>query len=385
MLRQQRYRTLRQKIADMYGRVELTSLPDRVFQRAGFEGAVLVANELREHTAQGSTALHSTVIENRDRAQFLKGGIVSAERQRRRVVKDGRLWVGVLDDLWEFLEDYPRLGNAADVYRGLQWWKQAAGQSTVAKEGYERGVFSPRKSLSQFEIVEATFLDVRAGSAMLPGPLTRSWEKPKVLANVARLSRGPWRMAAAFDSSGLYASQGFFGVWSKSEDVPVEALEGILNGPLANAYLTEFGSGQHFTNKGLKEMPLPKRGTLIPVARSVNRYRELRLTSRRQALTSESLKALLDEFLVEVDAEVLKAYDLPPRLERGLLEYFRGHEKGRRTGYGFGGWMPADFNSHVPLHEYVGPLMKQNRGPWVVDVFTPAPEDEVAQLKWYVR
>ena len=385
LLRQQRYRTLRQKIADMYGRVELTALPDRVFQRAGFEGAVLVASELRENVGQGSTAMYSTVIEDRDRAQFLKGGFVTAERHRTRVVKDGRLWIGALDDLWEFLEDYPRLGSVADVYRGLKWWKQADGQSAVAKDGYERGVFSPRKSLSQFEIVESTYLDVRAGSSMVPAPLTRPWERPKVLANVARLSRGPWRMAAAFDSAGLYASQAFFGVWSKSDDVTPEALEGILNGPLANAYLTEFGSGQHFTNTGLKELPLPKRGTLIHVARAVKRYRELRMASLRRALTSEAMKALLDEFLIEVDAEVLKAYELPPRLERGLLEFFRGHEKERRTGHGFGGWMPASFNSHVPLHEYVGPLMTQNRGPWVLDVFTPAPEDEAEQLKRYVR
>ena len=40
-LRQQQYADLRQQVADTYGRVELTSLPDRVFQRAGFEAAVL--------------------------------------------------------------------------------------------------------------------------------------------------------------------------------------------------------------------------------------------------------------------------------------------------------------------------------------------------------
>ena len=136
LLRQQRYRTLRQKIADLYGRVELTALPDRVFQRAGFEGAVLVASELREDVGQGPTALQSTVIEDRDRAQFLKGGIVSAERHRRRVVREGKLWVGALDDLWEFLEDYPQLGSVADVYRGLQWWKQAEGHSSISKDGF---------------------------------------------------------------------------------------------------------------------------------------------------------------------------------------------------------------------------------------------------------
>ena len=385
LLKQQRYRSLRQRIADLYGRVELTSLPDRVFRRAGFEGAVLVASELRKEGEKGSTLLHSTVIEDRDRALFLKDGIVSGERKRKRVVKDGKLWIGALEELWEFLENYPQLGDVADVYRGLKWWKQEEGQSTVPSEGFERGVFSPRESLTQFEIVQSSYLDVRRSSSMVPAPLTRPWKKTKLLANVARLSRGPWRMAAACDSTGLYASQGFFGVWSKNEDVPVEALEGILNGPLANAYLTEYGSNQHFTNTGMKALPLPKPGTLKNVVRAVKRYREVRLAFQRRALTSEGLEQLHDKLLIEIDAEVLKAYDLPPRLERSLLEFFRGHEMARRTGHGFGGWLPANFNSHVPLHEYVGPLMKQNRGPWVLDVFTPAPEDEVEQFKRYVR
>ena len=385
LLKQQRYKALRQRIADLYGRVELTSLPDRVFQRAGFEGAVLVASELRKDGENGSTALHTAVIEDRDRALFLKDGIVSEERQRKRVVKDGKLWVGVLEELWEFLENYPQLGDVADVYRGLKWWKQAEGQSTVPRDGFERGVFSPRESLIQFEIMQSCYLDVRPSSSMVPAPLTRPWKKTKLLANVVRLSRGPWRIAAAFDSTGLHASQGFFGIWSKSEEVPEEALEGILNGPLANAYLTESGSNQHFTNRGMKALPLPKPGTLTNVVRAVKRYREARLASQRRALTSEGQGQLLDGLLIEVDAEVLKAYDLPPRLERGLLEFFRGHEKTRRTGHGFGGWLPANFNSHVPLHEYIGPLMKENKGPWVLDVFTPAPEDEVEQFKRYMR
>ena len=46
-LRQQQYGQLRQAIADQYQHVELTSLPDRVFQRAGFEAAVLIATDRR--------------------------------------------------------------------------------------------------------------------------------------------------------------------------------------------------------------------------------------------------------------------------------------------------------------------------------------------------
>jgi hypothetical protein len=54
-LRQQQYAGLRQRVSDIYGRVELTSLPDRGFRRAGFEAALLVASERREVPAKGPT------------------------------------------------------------------------------------------------------------------------------------------------------------------------------------------------------------------------------------------------------------------------------------------------------------------------------------------
>src|SRR5260370_5884558 len=110
-----------------------------------------------------------------------------------------------------------------------------------------------------------------AEAAMFAGPLARPGRKPKVLTNVARLSRGPWRMAAAYDPTGLVASQGFFGIWSVDPAVPAEALEAILNRPLANAFLTERASNQHFTNELLKRLPIPKRrgfgGVVVTVAR----------------------------------------------------------------------------------------------------------------------
>jgi hypothetical protein len=53
-----------------------------------------------------------------------------------------------------------------------------------------------------------------------------------------------------------------------------------------------------------------------------------------------------------MDAEVLRLYDLPPRLERELLDYFRGE---RRTGlpFLFPDYFPGDFNPYVHLHEFI--------------------------------
>lgn len=384
-LRQKQYADLRQQVADLYGRVELTSLPDRVFQCAGFEAAVLVAAEVRDELRREPTKLVSTVVEDRDRAAFLATGKVSAERHRSKVVAGGEVWIGQLDEVWEHLLRYPRLGEFADVYRGLQWVRQGEGVSTTPKPRFAPGVFRPADSLVQFGLYNTVYLNLDPDAALYPGPLTRPWEKPKVLANVARLSRGPWRLAAAYDTSGLVASQGFFGFWPDENALPGPALEALLNAPLANAFLTEHASNQHLTNDLLKQLPVPKRGRLQNVVRVLKRYLDARASGAAQVLQSTEVDILLSKLLVEVDAEVLKAYDMPPRLERRLLEFFRGHEQERRVGHTFEGWIPEDFTAYIPLHEYIGPLVQQNRGPWALDVFTPAPEEEVDALKQYVR
>jgi hypothetical protein len=384
-LRQKQWAELRQRVAELYGRVELTSLPDRVFQRAGFEAAVLVASELRSDVRSVPTRIVSTVVEDRDRAAFLASGKVSAERRRSKLVANGELWIGQLDELWEHLDRYPRLGRFADVYRGLKWWKQGDGWSSVPRDGFAPGVLKPADSLLQFQVTNQVYLNMNPEAAMFPGPLARLWQKPKVLTNVARLSRGPWRLAAAYDHTGLVASQGFFGIWSVDPAVPDEALEAILNGPLANAFLTERASNQHFTNELLKRLPIPKYRGLGEVVEAVRRYREARAAAQAHGVRPSGTDELLSRLLVAVDAQVLKAYELPPRLERRLLEFFRGHEHERRVGHPFESWIPEDFTAYIPLHEYIGPLVQQNRGPWALDVFTPAPVNEVVALERYVR
>jgi type I restriction-modification system DNA methylase subunit len=384
-LRQQQYAELRQRTAELYGRVELTSLPDRVFQRAGFEAAVLVASELRSEATEGATKLLSTVVEDQDRTAFLATGKVTVERRRAKVVKSGDLWIGQLDELWEHLARYPRLGRVADVYRGVKWWEQSAGVSKTARKGFVRGVFTPKDSLTQFMIVGTVFVNMDPDAAMFPGPPSRPWNKPKVLLNAARISRGPWRISAAYDESGLVASQAFFGIWSTDALIPPEAVEAILNSPLANAFVAEHATNQHLTNDLLKQLPLPRRGGYEALRKAVGRYRQARASLRQSALYPPGSSAHLSRLLVEVDAEVLKAFDLPPRLERRLLEFFRGHERERRVGHAFDGWIPSDFTAYVPLHEYIGPLVEQNRGAWPLDVFTPAPEDEVDLFKRYVH
>ena len=385
-LRQKQYGELRQLLADKYDRIELTSLPDRIFQRAGLEAAVVIATDPRAAEAKDlPSKLRSIEVTDRGRTEFLMSGKVTSERRRIKRVCSGDLWIGALDEVWEYLADYPVLGSQAEVHRGLQWISQSAGWSAAPHAGFVRGVYKPADSLTQYGITATSFVDVREESAYRLGPLTRAWDKPKVLVNVARRSRGPWRLDGALDASGLVPSQAFFGIWPTTPELPVEVIEALINSPLASAFVLERASNQHFTNAVMKQLPLPKRGALGDVVAAMWRYREALGAAEAHALRTSDFDHRLEALLVDVDAQLLKAFDLPPRLERRLLEAFRGHEAERRVAHRFRGWFPEDFTAYIPLHEYIGPLLRENIGAWALDVFTPSPEHEVERLRLYVQ
>jgi hypothetical protein len=376
-LKQEQYAGLRQRVARSYGSIELVSLPDRIFEKSGYESALLIATELRGDSDAGVTKLVSVTVDDSDRLSFLRSGVTSATRHRTSLVRDGRLWVGALDELWEHLASNPRLDEVAEIYRGLKWWRQRDGVSAEPKEGFRPGVYLPKESLQPFRILRAKWLNFNPASLMRPAPPSRPWHLPKVLTNNQRLSRGPWRIAAAFDTTGLAASQQFFGIWPKEGRISGRTLEAILNSPLANAYLTEHSTRLDFTNKMLKKLPMPQRIEREALERAAERYHEALLKSDQGADND-----LLNRLLIDVDAQVLKSYDLPPRLERQLLEYFRGHR--RPVAHDFGHWFPQDLTAFIPLHEYASPEFDRVVGPWILEVFTPAPPEEADALARFI-
>ena len=324
------------------------------------------------------------MVSDHDCAEFLATGKLTAQRRRTKAVRSGDLWIGELDELWEVVARLPCLGGRADVHRGLQWREQSSGVSDSPREDFAKGVFKPADSLRQFCLHKLVYLNTSPKAAYRLSPLERAWDQPKVLTNVARLSRGPWRMAAAADRSGLVASQGFFGIWSTTDELPLEALAAILNAPLANAFVTEHASNQHLTIDLMKQLPMPKR-PLDCVLEVVRHFRAACETADAQALKPPGSNEHLNRLLTDIDAEVLRAYDRPPRLERRLLEFFRGHERERRVDPPFKGWLPEEFTAYMPLHEYFGPLVERNRGAWTLETITPAPEEEVELLRQYLH
>jgi hypothetical protein len=374
VLQQAKYRKLRSRLAAAYARVELVSLPDRIFEKATYPCALLIASDRRPlANATMPVRLISKTVADAGRAQFLVNGVVTSRRETIRPASEGDLWIGELDAIWSYLADAPLLGDHVEIFRGLQWRSQREGVHDEPGPKRVRGLYKPADSLMPFSLMRPVWLSTDPGLNLYPGPLTRAWDKPKVLINNQRSSRGPWRLVAAADDSGLWASQQFTGIWP-TDDYDIRALAAILNGPLANAFVTEHSTDHDFTNVMLASMPIPRKLDMVALGAAVREYEALLDEKRHAVLVGHDHDSRLDRLLVWIDAIVLDGYDLPPRLERQLFSYFEGHDRPVR--HAFSGWLPADLKGYVPLYEWLSRDHASNQGAWVLDVFRPVPAEE---------
>ena len=74
--------------------------------------------------------------------------------------------------------------------------------------------------------------------------------------------------------------------------------------------------------------------------------------------------------LLALDAEVLKLYDLPPRLERQLLNLFTGVDR-KGVGCDLRSYYPPGFQSYLPLHMIISEDFQRAAADATVDRFRP--------------
>jgi len=172
----------------------------------------------------------------------------------------------------------------------------------------------------------------------------------------------------------LAYSQQFFGLWP-IRDLPPETLlclAAVLNGPLANAFVAVHSPAKGIRSGAVEQIPIPP--TLVPNLAS--------LVSDYLARLADPIndRDQLGEMLTRIDAAVLASYDLPPRLERELLEFFHGAN--RPTAHAWQHWNTAYPSPALLLSERLSGRFHPKAG-WLLDVFRPLPEDEAEQLRSY--
>src|SRR5436309_739595 len=142
-------------------------------------------------------------------------------------------WQTPLQRVWKALAHLPRFGDIAEIHRGIEYedFRKRVTELVFTEpalnlrpglvninDGFEPYVTPPPKYLA---VNPET---IRSGHKFL-----RRADQPKIIANAARLSRGPWTIAGAIDNQGLVCSQRFHGIWPKTS-LPLEVIAAVLNG-----------------------------------------------------------------------------------------------------------------------------------------------------------
>ena len=363
------YKNIRQRLADRYELIEIVSLPDRIFHISQIETSLLIGRiPSTHHTKVNLSFSH---VSDADADRFLQDYAVSYRETEKKVkatfAESAR--IPQLQEVWDHLAELPKLVDIAEIHRGVEWqppFDEAKYISVRPKSGFVKGLRRVTDTYMAFQNIPTVFLstrpeDQRGNAFDLP------WEKPKVIANAARLQRGPWRIAASPDDQGLVCSQRFFGIWPAS-DWTIEILSAVLNGPVANAFITAHEDRRDNRKSTLKRVPLPvlAEAERTSVNQLVDRYRRMAAKTDLSGLT-QSLsvsESALRRVCLEIDAIILKGYGLPPRIERSLLNFFRGHQ--RRVPFTFTEYFPAEFKPTIPLWMYISDNFQRCRADYLV-------------------
>lgn len=384
-------KTVREQLLRDFDLSEISVFADNLFEHGDHEVAVLMGRKKKPRSKP--PALIYRRVREAGMAAFKERLAFSWEREvspaRFAQSKDADLRVRDLDELWNFLASYPSLSVVATVRQGVSL--QTGRQPTVERRDPEQ---RPRDAVPaivaryrEFDITELpkqTWLyqdrrDVlhwRGGTYL---------GQPQVLVNYASQARAAWRLKAFYDAMGHAVTNKYTTVRVRDAGISAFALWGLMNSPVANAF-GHCGSLKRHTFDGLlKTMPIPMPTSPVwaEIEHAAARYRALAnakakakpaptdLFSRSTPATGPvPTEAEVRAALLAMDAAVLRAYDLPPRLERQLLDLFTGVER-KGVGCEFRGYYPPGFASALPLHMVISEQFERARADKTAERFNP--------------
>lgn len=374
----QQFAEQRRRLEELYGSVEILKLPDGIFGASDVESSAVIARDLRD-ADDDRLWIRSTEVAEYDRSAFLKTGHITVRREAERPVDptpSGLIWLPPLGDLWDYLRSCPRFGSILETRRGLEWhYSQAKAISLEPMVGYEAGYANARQ-LRQYLPPQKFWLDFRRENIRCGA--THDWSSPKLIASATRLSRGAWCIGGFADLEGLLCSQQFFAMRPRRTipSTDMLALSAVLNGAVANAFLAIHSPKDRFRTKVVEDIPVP-----ITLPAKIGELVAAYQTMLQNWGPLADKDAQLGQLLTEIDSAVLEAYDLPLRLERQLLTFFKDAE--RPLVHPWQHWDSAYPMPGLSLAERISGRFKAS-GDWVQSVFRPLPQQELIFLRDYL-
>lgn len=350
---------IRKTLATEFEIREIDQFPDKIFQYASSQPCVVIARRKGpKPIAKVRCGYVSECGVDAFRERYCFESVQELNVSDIVSEPDFKLCVPLLFTLWRSLSYNPILKDIADVGRGLDLRSDCSAKgcrstreilwSLDSKVLYHK---EPQPRDVAFEDSDVLFW--RSGASI---------GTPQIVVNAARVRRNIWPIRALIDTKGLYVSTNLYTIRPKNKMYSVEFLWALLNSPIANAFVHSKSGKLHIIQETLETMPFPRihashdlEATVYAVKAYFKATNTLDNFDYLQGMDKEKLKQLR----LQVDAEVLKLYDLAPRDERMLLDLFSGH---KRAGVPFEQteYFSRDFTPFIPLHEYLSPEFQRS-------------------------
>jgi len=354
------YRNIRKRLFDRFAEFDLVSLPDRIFHISQHETALLIAKSPVDHDKSKITF---TYVKENDRQRFLDTYSYTWKAQDQKVPHQAEDTIAVypLRNIWKRLSHFSKLRDIATIHRGIELSYPASQIQTSQKihysssrqPGSKKGYCLTKETIKVFLPPSAGYLVLEEGRLKWDDILRYPWEKPKVLLNAHRTSRGVWRYAAFIDKEGIISLKNFIALWPNQQDDSIEYLAAILNSPLANAFVAAHERSRDNRVKTIRNIPVPELSYYDK--QSIDQLVQEYMIQVQQRILTD--KTVLRDILLQIDAIILKGYNLSPRFERELLDYFRAEN--RPTPFEFKEYIPESFTACIPLLMYISPDFKR--------------------------
>lgn len=352
------YKEVREKIFQRFDSVEVLSLPDRIFENSEIESSLLIAADPRREDTK-TFFVRFSEVSDKDRDRFMTQYVITRQDAAPKSINEAARTFHVVRfrEVWDRLNGAPSIGEYAEIHRGIEWQAPFNEQlyiSETQKRGFQRGLHRA-ENLFAFELPDSVYLNTQQ-EHQRGGAFKYRWEETKVVMNAVRISRGPWKIAAFVDSTGLICSQNFHALWPVEPWTP-KTLAAVLNSPIANAFVDSHEIAKHIRKQTVASIPLPvlDREQISYLESLVDQYTSTPVKSRNSSrLIADNEKQRRERSaLIAIDAFLLKAYGLPPRMEREVLDYFLGVQ--RPVPMDFSEYFPDNFGPTLPLWMYISP------------------------------
>jgi len=378
---------------------EISVFPDGMFRFASVETGIILGRKHEAKRISISTGIRFRRIREAGREDFRQRYSVSWEDAIEPswlfTNNKANFVIPELRGVWSACSALPVLSSIAAVTKGFDFRSEGdplypRGQVTdslTEKPGFIQGYKNLKGELQTHLTPELIWLNLnpkiinaKRGGATL--------NIPQVLQAYSPTDRDPWRHKAFIDPAGRPVTSRFLIIRPKAKQVSLESLWALCCSPLANAFTFARSSKRDITIGILRSLPIPifTEENVVRLEAAVCRYfdaargfaakfqksatngdarkkankRTKSTTTTELPLfqnepTSEAISAAKEQLRAlhwRVDAEVLRLYNLPSKLERELLDIFDGV---LRVGVPFEQtrYIPCEFRDMLTLDEFL--------------------------------